>query len=111
MDDQTSTLAGPPVSLRFNGASNPNKVRRGGSLEKLPAADALDAQNKIVPNVSGTFRLVTPLPGVSVFSRGGLNGRVVVTNVQQNMTINVSVTTQTNPIVTGTYTVVVEVIG
>ncbi|WP_426159088.1 hypothetical protein [Pseudomonas sp. TSRC2-2] len=110
-DTDAAITAGPAVSLRFSGAGNPNKVRRGNSLEKLPAGDALDAQGNIVPGISGSFRLETPLPGVSVFSRGGLNGRVAVTNVQQNMTIRVVVTTQTSPPVTGFYTVIVEVIG
>ena len=107
----STATAGPVVSLRFNGAGNPNKVLRGEGLEKLPAGDALDGNGNIVPGVSGSFRLETPLPGVSAFSRGGLNGRVVVANVQQNMTIRVVVTTQTSPSVVGFYTVVVEVIG
>ncbi|MCE6978571.1 hypothetical protein EI534_14510 [Pseudomonas frederiksbergensis] len=109
---QPSVTAGPPVSLRFNGAGNPNKVRRGGNLEKLPAADALDASGKTVPNVHGNYTLQSGNPGVTVTNNPGpLNGKVSVTNVQSNMTIRVLLTTTTVPPVTGTYIVVVEVIG
>ncbi|KAB0501574.1 hypothetical protein [Pseudomonas lini] len=105
----TPVDVGPPVRIRFSGAGNPNRVRRGGNLEKLPAGDALDAQGNVVPGVTGSWRLVNPLPGVSVFGRGGLDGRVVATNVQQNMTISAVVTTQTSPSISGNYNVVVEV--
>ncbi|WP_433738645.1 hypothetical protein [Pseudomonas putida] len=107
-----SIAAGPPVSLRFNSASNPNKVRRGGNLEKLPAADALDASGNIVSGVSGNYTLGTPLPGVTVSNNpGNLNGKLTVTNVQNNMSIDVVLRTNTTPQLTGIYHVVVEVIG
>ncbi|MDQ0125579.1 hypothetical protein J2W17_004545 [Pseudomonas lini] len=107
---ESTVTAGPPVTLRFSGAGNPNRVRRGSTLEKLPVGDALDAQGNIVPGVSGSWALVNPLPGVSVYPRGGLNGRVLATNVQQHMTISVRVTTTSSPSVSGDYNVEVVVV-
>ena len=107
-----SVTAGPPVSLRFNGAGNPNKVHRGGNLEKLPAADALDASGSIVSGVSGNYTLSIPTPGVSVSNNpGNLNGKLTVTNVQNNMSIDVVLRTNTTPPVLGIYHVDIQVIG
>lgn len=110
---KTPGKAGVPVSLRFNGASNPNKVHRESDLEKLPAAVALDASGAIVSGVTGNYTLGTPLTGVSVSNvpQGNLNGKLTVKNVQKNMSIDVVLTTNTTPKVTGIYNVIVEVIG
>jgi hypothetical protein len=112
--EKALTAAGPAVELRISGAGNPNRVRKGNSLEKLPSASLFDANGAMVPD-TGKYTLVSvvpPTPGVSVMNTAGpMNGKVFVSNVQNSMTITARCTPTNHPHLAKNYVVQVMLVN
>ena len=115
-DLPTTERAGPATVLVISGAGNPNSVRRGNNLEKLPAGVLKDANGYEVPD-TGNYTLLSVNPPsdtakVRVSNNPGrLNGKVSVSNVQNDMTIVARLTPNNHPHLAANYTVIVKVIG
>jgi hypothetical protein len=113
-DDNAPKAAGPATELRINGAGNPNRVRKGNNLEKLPSVSLHDANGAEVID-TGKYTLVSVVPstpGVSVLNTPGrMNGKVFVSNVQNSMTITARCTPDKHPHLARNYVVQVVVIN
>ncbi|MFJ7315382.1 hypothetical protein ACIQVE_21995 [Pseudomonas sp. NPDC098747] len=105
--------AGPPVLIGVSGPGNPNRVRQGNTLTKLPAAYMQDARGLEVRGNS-TWKLksnVPPSPGIYVSKApGSMNGTLRIPNVQTSTIVEVEVSTLEYPNLKTIYLVIVEVL-
>jgi hypothetical protein len=92
----SKVTAGPPTEMIIGGLADPQLVKKGGDFRLAIAAKLVDKDGREITGVTSEWTTTT-VGATIVRGPGNMNGTFALNNVQQNTTIQFTVTTQQYP--------------